>query len=178
MKNKTFIEILTKSINNKKFKEGEDFIKIDTEKYLVLLPFNFEILHDFSMFGKYNILGHCVTCEEKYFKEYYNNEFLKKDRIKCFFFDKSIKIGDIPVRKTSSGITLWEFTCWLDKTDKHIHLFHDYYNQFDYCETDRNIYEAASKIINTLRKTIFHKLDGYDLNEIKKLYIKKYGNIV
>ena len=178
MKEKTFVEILFDSIADKNFKEGKDFIKIDTKKYLILIPFNYGILHDFSMFGKYKILFHCVTCEESYFKKYYDIEFLKRNRIKCFFFDKNIKFDEIPNIQANKKETLWEFTCWLDETDEHIHLFHNCYNHFDGDEIDKQIYKTASKIINNLRKTLFCKLGNYDINKIKEYFKQNYGYIM
>jgi hypothetical protein len=181
-KDNKFIDVLNNWISINKFEEGKDFIKIDSSEYLILLPFNFNILHHFSFHGgKYKILGHCVTAEYCYFKRYYDSQFLDYNRLKCFFFDKNIKMGDIPQRRyvddSQKKETLWEFTCWLDENDEHIHLFHNYYNNFDRCEVDVKIYKKASEIINNLRRTIFQEVKKYDLEKIKKHYkkLEKHG---
>jgi len=174
--NSKFIDVLNDWINSNNFKNGEDFIKIDTPRYLILLPFNFDVLHYFSRYGgKCCLLIHCVTGERYYFRKYYDSQFLYYNRLKCFFFDKNIKLKEIPnpcVGYSKRIETLWEFTCWLDEKDEHTHLFHNYYNNFDYCEIDTKIYKKASKIIKNLRTIIFKELKKYDLEKIKEHYKK------
>ena len=180
---KKFLTELKHSIKERGFIEGKDYIGIDTEKYFILIPFIFEILQPFNKYdGKVPILAHCLTHNKKYFRMYYEQQFLKLNRLKCFFFNKSEKIANMQfynnhddVRETRIA-TLCEFTCWLDENDDKTHLFHNFYNNFNSCDSDCEIYSEASLIIKNLKPTIFEEVKRYDINKIRKqiiAYLKK-----
>ena len=185
---KKFVTELKHFIKNNEFIEGKDFISVDTDEYYVLLPFVFDILHHFGMYEgngidfhiseiDYKVLPHCVTNKKYYFKNYYDEQFIGRGRIKCFFFNKKTKIADIKKHNCEyvSNIImdkcdLWEFTCWLDENDEHIHLFHNCHNSFNTCVRDENIYINASEIIKKLKPYIFENVKKYNMEEIVKNY--------
>ena len=178
--NENFVTVLKHSIEDRGFIEGKDFIGVDTNEYYILLPFVFEILCPFSKFygSKYKLLHHCVANEKQYFKNYYDEQFVKIGRLKCFFFNKKTKITDMEQYAIVSSsytrpYTLCEFTCWLDENDEHIHLFHNFYNSFDFYLHDRKIYNDASIIIKKLKPIIFNQFKKYNYKEIIKNYKNK-----
>lgn len=169
---KKFLTELKHSIKERGFVEGKDYISVDTDKYFILMPFVFEILQPFNIYdGKIPVLTHCLTHKKKYFKHYYEQQFLESGRLKCFFFYKSAKFTDILypfVDREIRKVTLWEFTCWLDENDNRIHLFHNYYNNFNSCDSDVKIYDKASSIIKALKPIIFKEAKKYNLIKIRE----------
>jgi len=169
---KKFLTELKHSIKERGFVEGKDYISVDTDKYFILIPFVFEILQPFNRYdGKIPVLTHCLTHKKEYFKNYYEREFLKLGRLKCFFFYKSARFTDILDAFDDRGarkVTLWEFTCWLDETDDKTHLFHNFYNNFNSCDSDVEIYSKASSIIKAIKPIIFKETKKYNFIKIRK----------
>ena len=128
---KTVVENLHDFIIFKGFKSGKDFIEVDCGGYIAFCPFKFEVLGEFNLVHIWGddsknicsphrrIFCHCVTCERKYFDEYYNIQFKVYHNLKVFFIDKKLLTRGCTRRKSHR-----EFTCWLKISDNCLCPFH------------------------------------------------------
>ena len=146
--NKTYVENLHDYLTLCKYKKGKDYLEIDLGEYIAFCPFNYYILGCFLR----GILRHCVTCELKYWAEYFESHFYNRGNLKTFFFKKSA----MPNEHISEDI-YWEFTCWINVTINWTHKFKyssdgdNFYNFHD-CNNSglvKETFEHAKPIIES-----------------------------
>lgn len=131
----------------KNYKENVDYIFVDCDKYVALLPFRYDILELLNVAYKQKskkdrvLLLHCTTLSKAQFNRYFIGRYLKDKELKVFYFLKGAFAREI--RKEKNGY-LPEFTCWLhneksrEKYSELFYYFHDNNNSSIYAQYGNN----------------------------------------
>lgn len=111
------IETAVKKILKKNFKKGKDYLLVDYNDYIIVIPLTYEVFGGKEM-RKILPLKHCVTMEKEYFDSYYKNRYYQWHWLKCFFLKKNTPAEEMYEHLNSRKEEMSEFTCWIDLNEE------------------------------------------------------------
>lgn len=165
----------------KDFKFGKQYIDIETNEYIVICPFNPNVLFELSdIMWKYGAafkFSHCLCYSSEAFEMWYKTLY-KDGRVKAFFIRKDINLD---INYHNQPLTA-EFTGWVDFNDRnhlkfaHLvnnHVISGYYGDGDKfaCEecafsdkiddTCKNEVEEVNHILENVFDELFNLYDHF-----------------
>lgn len=154
-------------------KENYDYIlKVYDNRYIVYIPLNNNKDSFNQCFGLKRILFHCVCCEEKYYKMYYN-DYKDIDYVKIFIIDSK---NYSEFRSPSNDITFWFKNDENELSIKRMHIGNndDCYNS----ENKMSLFNSINKVFkNKYEKELFSLLEIANLFDNNRIeFLKLYNN--